>query len=135
MFAFGKYDKAVGVDKEKKNIFWGLVCIAILASVPCMQNANLTGGDLGYHLMRIEGIKDGLKSGQFPIRIEPEWLFGHGYANSVFYCSTLLYFPAILRLLGFTVMTGYNAYCIAVTIATVGVAYYCFAGIFKDRYI
>ena len=135
MFAFGKYDKAVGVDKEKKNIFWGLVCIAILASVPCMQNANLTGGDLGYHLMRIEGIKDGLKSGQFPIRIEPEWLFGHGYANSVFYCSTLLYFPAILRLLGFTVMTSYNAYCIAVTIATVGVAYYCFAGIFKDRYI
>lgn len=135
IFAFGKYDRAVNVDTEKKNVFFALCCIILLASIPYLQNANISGGDLGYHLMRIEGVKDGLKSGQFPLRIEPEWLFGHGYANAIFYCSTLLYFPAVLRLLGFTVMTGYNMYCIAINIATAWIAYYCFGKIFKDRYI
>ncbi len=135
VFAFFKYDKIIGVDKEKKSIVFALLCIILLASIPYLQNANMTGGDLGYHLMRIEGIKDGLKSGQFPLRIEPEWLFGHGYANAIFYCSTLLYFPAVLRLLGFTVMTSYNLYCIALNIATAWIAYYCFSKIFKDRYI
>lgn len=135
IFAFAKYDKVVGVDKEKKSIFWGLILIVFVASIPYMQNANMVGGDLAYHLMRIEGVKDGLKSGQFPLRIEPEWLFNHGYANAIFYCSTFLYFPAILRLLGFTVMTSYNLYCILANIATVFISYYCFSRIFKKKYI
>ena len=83
----------------------------------------------------IEGVKDGLLSGQFPVRLEPEWVNGHGYANGVLYCNALFLFPALLRLLGFTVTASYNMFGIALNVATALIAYYCFAKIFKNHYI
>lgn len=80
-------------------------------------------------------MKDGLLSGQFPVRLEPRWGFDHGYANGIFYCNSLLYFPALLRLLGFTVTASYNVYCIALNIATAWIAYYCFYRIFGKKHI
>ena len=41
-----------------------------------MTDYVIGGGDIVFHMMRIEGVKDGLVSGQFPVRIPPEWLFG-----------------------------------------------------------
>lgn len=123
------------LDRTRKTIFfWGAV-IALIASFPYLSGNNCAGIDLIFHLERIEGVKDGLLSGQFPVRLSPEWIFGHGYADGVMYCNALLIFPALLRLLGFTVLTSYNVYCIALNIATVWIAYYCFSGIFRDRCI
>ena len=135
LLALGKYDRTVGVEQEKKNVMFVLFAIVLIASLPYLQGGCMLGADLVYHLHRIEGVKDGILSGQFPLRIEPSWLFDHGYANSVFYCNTLLYFPAILRLLGFTVTESYNMYCIALNIATACISYFCFSKIFKNRYI
>ncbi len=135
LLAFRHYDQTVGVKKEKKNIIVGLSAIVLLASLPFMQEGILSGGDLGYHLQRIEGVKDGIISGQFPVRLEPEWLYGHGYANGVFYCNTLLYIPAFFRWMGFTVGTSYKIFAIILNIATAGIAYYCFGRIFKNGYI
>ncbi len=129
------YDKTVGIDEEQKSVAFWLFVIVLLASLPYLLGKNITGADLTYHMQRIEGIKDGILSGQFPLRLEPEWLHGHGYANAIFYCGTLLYCPAILRLLGFTVTTSYNIYCIALNLATALIAYYCFRKIFQSRYI
>lgn len=84
---------------------------------------------------RIEGVKDGLLTGQFPVRLEPRWVFDHGYANGIFYCNLLLYFPALLRMAGFTMTESYAFYCIGLNIATAAIAWYCFSGIFKDRII
>lgn len=132
---FMDYDRIHLISKEKKTVFfWGTV-IAFIASIPYLWGANYFGIDLIFHLERIEGVKDGLLSGQFPVRLSPEWIYGHGYADGVMYCNALLLFPAILRLLGFPVMTSYNLYCIALNIATVWIAYYSFSGIFKNRYI
>lgn len=123
------------LDTETRNIVFGLSVIILLSSITFMYGFCVSGADLTYHLMRIEGVKDGIISGQFPIRIEPEWLNGHGYANAVCYCNALFLFPAILRLLGFTITTCYNMYGIALNIATTLISYYCFARIFKNRYI
>lgn len=135
ILAFNKYGKTMLVDQDKKIVVGGLLAVMFIASLPYLQGGCVDGADLVYHLQRIEGVKDGILSGQFPLRIEPEWLFGHGYANSIFYCNTLLYFPAIFRLLGFTVTTSYNLFCIALNIATVCISYYCFMKIFENRYI
>lgn len=126
LLVFWYYDKAYTVSREKKQIIFWLTVISLIASVPYLCGYNITGADHTYHLQRIEGVRDGLLSGQFPVRIEPRWLFGHGYADAVFYCNTFLYFPAVLRLLGFTVCTSYNVYCILVNIFTAWVSYYCF---------
>lgn len=135
IMTFYYYDKTYSVAKEKKHVFFCLAAISLIASTPYLCGYNITGADLTYHLRRIEGVKDGLLGGQFPVRIEPRWLYDHGYANAIFYCNTFLYFPAILRLLGFTISASYNAYCILLTIATVWISYSCFSKMMKDHNI
>ncbi len=132
---FYYYDQAYPIPREKKNAFFWVSLIALAASVPYLCGYNLSGGDLTYHLQRIEGVKDGLLTGQFPVRIEPRWLYDHGYASAVFYCNTFLYFPALLRLLGFPVTAAYNAYGIVINIATAWISYHCFHRIFGRRHI
>ena len=130
--AFYYYDKEYPVSQEKKNVFFFVGVISLIASIPYLCGYNITGADLTYHLQRIEGVKDGLLGGQFPVRLEPRWLYDHGYANAIFYCNTFLYFPALLRILGFTVTASYNIYCIAMNIATAWISCYCFGRIFEN---
>lgn len=132
VLAFYYYDKEHPVSKEKKQVFFFLAVISFIASLPYLYGCSYTGADLTYHLQRIEGVKDGLLSGQFPVRLEPKWVYNHGYADAIFYCNALLYFPAVLRILGFTVTASYNVYCIFLTIATVWISYYSFSRIFKN---
>lgn len=129
------WNKKYGISRENKNVILGLTALIVIASVPYMKGSVSFGADLVYHLQRIEGIKDGILSGQFPVRIEPEWLYGHGYASGVFYCGTLLLFPALLRIIGFPVTFSYSCFCIALNAATALISYYSFSRIFKNKYI
>lgn len=132
---FYYYDRAYGVSREKKNALFFVMVTGLIASVPYLSGYTITGADLTYHLQRIEGVKDGLLGGQFPVRLEPRWVYDHGYANGIFYCNTFLYFPAVLRLLGFPVSASYNLYCIGLNLATAGISYYCFRKIFGKQRI
>lgn len=129
------YDRQYGLSREKKNVIFFLTVLTLAASVPYLMGMTPSGADLTYHLHRIEGIKDGILSGQFPVRLEPEWVHGHGYANGIFYCGTLLLFPALLRIIGFPVTFSYNCYVIALNALTVWIAYYSFSRIFGNKYI
>ena len=129
------YDKTYPISGENKNVMFALLVVMVISSIPYLTGAVTDGADLGYHLQRIEGIKDGILSGQFPVRLEPRWVNGYGYANGIFYCGTLLLFPALLRMAGFPVTFSYNCYCIALNIATVLVSFYSFSKIFRSRYI
>ena len=123
-------------EKERRHVvIFGIGVIAFLASIPYLYDGMISGADLTYHLQRIEGVKDGLLTGQFPVRLEPRWVFDHGYANGIFYCNLLLYFPAVLRMLGFTVTESYLLYCIALNIAIAAIAWYCFGKMFRDDVI
>lgn len=132
---FRDYDRLYPVSKEKKTVFFWCGVVAFIASLPYLLGNNFVGIDVVFHLERIEGVADGILGGQFPVRISPEWVYGYGYADGVMYCNALLLFPALLRILGFPVLTAYNLYCIALNIATVWIAYYSFRGIFNNRYI
>lgn len=130
------YDRAYPISGENKNVLFALAALALVSSIPWLSGtASVSGADLGYHLHRIEGIRDGILAGQFPVRLEPQWVHGYGYANGIFYCGTLLLFPALLRMIGFPITFSYNCYCVALNIATVLIAYYSFARIFHDKYI
>ena len=121
-----------GRNEQKRRILFGIGVIAFLASIPYFYDGMVSGADLTYHLQRIEGVKDGLLTGQFPVRLEPRWVFDHGYANGIFYCNLLLYFPALLRMAGFTVTESYLLYCIALNLATAFIAWYSFGKMFRD---
>lgn len=113
----------------------GIAGITLIASMGMLTRYMLPGHDLLFHLMRIEGLKDGLLSGAFPVRIQPNWCSGWGYAVAVMYGDTTLFLPAVMRILGFTVQTAYKTFVIAVNLLTAGIAYYSFYKICNNKYI
>lgn len=101
-----------------KNVILGLILLIVISSLPCLYGGNLNGTNLFYHLNRIEEVQEGIRLGVFPLRVEPT-----------------LYIPAILRLIGYTVTTSYNIYCILINVATVLISYFCFTKIFGNQQI
>lgn len=122
-------------DRKKLFNFLVLGTIVVFASFPLFTSFLTEGHDLSFHLLRIEGIKDGLLSGQFPVRIHPTQFNGYGYASPIFYGEILLYIPALLRLCGFPLQLAYKIFVIIVNIATTMLAYECFKRLFKSERI
>ncbi len=84
-----------------------ITLIGVAGSIPLMSEGLNWAVDLGYHLGRIEGIKDGLVSGQFPVVIFPEALNGNGYLN-VMYPAGLIYPAAWIRSMGVSLADSYK---------------------------
>lgn len=126
--------KKRGLVKEGSvEVFFILAATVLFTSVPLFFNYLINGHDLQFHLIRIEGIKNGILSGDFPIKIQSNWLNGNGYAVGVFYGDLFLYIPALLRLCGFGVRQSYNIYVFLCNIATCAIAYYSFKGMTGKR--
>lgn len=123
------------LSREQINIAFLLSSVFIFVSYPLLTNRITTGSDFVFHLLRIEGIKDGLLAGMFPVKIQPTWLEGYGYAVSVFYGDVLLYFPALLRIIGFSIQSAYKIFLFGINIATCLTAYYCLKNILNNRYL
>lgn len=105
-----------------------LALLILFGSIPLFIDYIPSGShDIAFHLMRIEGIREGLQRGMFPVRIQPEWLNGHGYAVSIFYGDLFLYIPAVIRMFGVSIQASYQFYVLLVNTATVFAAWYCFS--------
>ncbi len=118
-------------EAERKVIFLVLALTSFFVSLPLFQSGLNGGVDLVFHLSRFEGIYRGLTFGggggtQFPVRVQPGWLDGYGYAVSVFYGDILMYIPAMLRAVGCTLEEAYKVYLGGVNIATVFLSFYAF---------
>lgn len=131
--------EAANVEKEERKrrnfVRGGIILITLIASIPLMNRYLLTGYDQIFHLARIEGIAEGLCSGQFPVRIAPQWWNEYGYAHSVFYGDILLYFPAILLLLNYKLQTALKCYIAFINFLTAFLAYKSFMKIGKNEKI
>lgn len=103
----------------------------IISCIPLAGDSLLRADDTMIHLIRLEGIKDGYLAGQFPVKVEPTFNGGYGYAFSTYYGSLYYNIPAFLRLMGFTIQNAYKAYVVLVNLATIIIAYYSFKIIFK----
>lgn len=124
-------------EKKHDKVHIMLVLAFLLLSLPLFVNYLLffQGHDLIFHLMRIEGIKDGLLSGQFPVRNYPNFYDGYGHVVPIFYPDLYLYFPAILRMLGFSVMEAYKIFILFLNALTIVISYKCFKRMFRDSWI
>ncbi|HJA25405.1 MAG TPA: hypothetical protein H9795_05050 [Candidatus Fournierella merdigallinarum] len=100
-----------------------LVCCAVAASLPVLTPGIPYGPDLHFHLTRIQGIADGLVSGQFPVRIQPTPVGGKGYATSLLYPDLFLYPAALLRLAGVSLEGAYRATILALNALTAALAW------------
>ena len=123
---------------RKKKQISGKLCFSLgvvtfIACYPLFTDYLLWGDDLSFQLMRIEGIADGLSAGMFPVKIQPSWCDGNGYAVGVMYGDIFLYLPAVLRLAGVTVQGAYRIYVCLINLLTVIISFLCFTGISGSR--
>lgn len=133
LWLFWKNGRLENLSPQQKSTALGLLGIWVVASVPLFVNYMITGDDFLFHVMRIEGIAEGLKAGQFPVKMQPGWLNDYGYPVSVMYGDILLYLPALLRIAGFTLQTAYKCYVFVINGITAWSAYYCAKKITGER--
>ena len=131
LFFTGCYLFRRKLEKYKITIVM-IIAVAILSCVPEMTKGMCTGDDGTFHLLRIEGIAQGLRAGEFPVRMQPNWMDGYGYPVSIYYGDILLYIPAFLRMAGFSTTQAYKIYLFLISLGTSLTAYTCFNKIVKD---
>lgn len=108
-------------------VIFGITCYPLyLESLP-------VGHDIPFHLLRIEGLAKGLRNHVFPVKIHPFWAKDYGYAVGVMYGNAFLYFPALLRCLGYSVQSAYKLYAAAINLGTVVISYFTFKRMFRSR--
>lgn len=120
---------------KRKNII-NIVILSVTVLISCIPLCGkelLIGDDTMIHLIRLEGIKDGYLAGQIPVKVEPTFNGGYGYAFSTYYGSLYYNIPAFLRFMGFSIINAYKAYVIIVNIATSIIAFYSFKVILKNE--
>lgn len=100
---------------ERKQAFFLVMLTGFVASIPSLCGYTVLGTNLAWYLQRIEGLKDGLSACRLSVGL-------------------FLYFPAMLRLLGFPLTASYNIYCLALNLATAWISYFSFHHIFKNHW-
>lgn len=123
--------------KQRENqIFFSVTLVAILVAIsPLLSKYCLLGHDSDYHILRIEALKYQIEMGKPFLKVNPLYFGGMGYASSLFYPDFLLYIPAILRVLGFSIQTSYHLFMIFCVVLCYTVSYACGKRITKNRYI
>ncbi len=111
---------------ENRYVVLGLTCIFIISSSIALSNFFMQGHDSIFHYARILGLADGLRNGSFPVKIQPGWLHGYGYAASVCYGDLLLYPFAILYALGVPLVHTWILYILFINTGTILTAFFCF---------
>lgn len=112
------------VPREQYIFPLGAVSIGILAGIPIYMDFVLGGHDLAFHFYRIEGLYRALSSGDFPARLNPLEIYGHGYVSATMYPQMLLYPIAMLRFLDVSLSTCYKFFLAALNIGTALTTYY-----------
>ncbi len=122
-----------GLTAERKKTVLMLAGIGVLASLPLGIRGIYSGHDLEVHFLRIEAVAQALRSGQFPARVSSLLLYGRGYPFSIFYNDIFLYFPAALRLLGFSLTSAYKIFLFFMNQIGVLICYFSFGRILKNK--
>lgn len=134
----GLYDLAIIFEKwvnENRLVIYGIILMAVFTSLPLFLAGLSLEQDLNYHLIRVQTIVEGLRTGQFPVRINSEWLGGYGYPSSIFYGDFLLYIPAFFEIVGYPLYQAFKIYVFIVNLLTAISAYICIKGITSDKWI
>ncbi len=136
LFYPGKYRRLLGnfARPENERLLLFFILLTILVSFPFFQKDYIKGDDSTFHIGRIEGIKASLEAGFFPVRIYLFTLNDYGFGAGFFYPDQFLYFPALLRLLGFDFIVTYKIFIIVLHFFSIVSIYYAAAKIGKNRF-
>lgn len=114
------------VPTEKYRDIIILIGMGLLVSVPLFSDFLLEGDDLKFHLARLEGLYQGLRSGTFPVRINPQQTELFGNVTATMYPQLFLYPAVIPRFIDVSVMLCYKLLLVCMNI---GAAVFTFYGV------
>ncbi len=103
--------------------------MGIAASIPFLSDTLCAGDDLLYHITRLEGVYQALRSGDFPVRINPLQSAGFGNLSATMYPQLFLYPAAMLRFAGVSAMLCYKILVVCMNIAAAAISYHSVKGI------
>ena len=116
-------------------VLLGLACVFMVSSLSVFGKFSVGHHDIPFHYSRIIGLAEGLSSGAFPVKIQPGWLWGYGYAASVCYGDLFLYIPAVLYIMGVPIIHTYKVYILLCNAGTLLIAYFCYQKISGNKYV
>lgn len=106
---------------EKFSLLF-LFFTGLFTCFPLFRHSIASGWDSWFHLNRLEGIKDGLYSRQFPVMIYPNNYNGFGMAG-ILYPNFFFYIPGILRIFHVSILSSYRFLLLAIQMAAPYVMY------------
>ena len=106
-----------------------------IASIPLINDELIYGHDTFFQVARIEGMARAMRSGQFPVRVHGGTLNDYGYPNALFYPELLMYFPALLRMAGVSLVNCFKSFLVLLNALTALCGYAAFKRFSHSRFI
>lgn len=119
--------------KSIRNVVLAIAAVTFFSSIPMFYRYIYVGHDFTFHIARISQIAEGIKSGNWLVKIEPDMINGYGYATPLFYPQLFLYIPALLCVAGFPLQTSYQIFIVLINLATTLIAYYSLVKVSDNR--
>ena len=119
--------------KNKKYAIILISIITIISTLPVIMNDLPYGGDINFHLKRIEAIAENIRHGYIGYPIYFKYLNNYGYGSGLFYPDLFLYIPAFLNVLGIKLFTSYKVFLVLIKLSSLISIYFSIKGINKSN--
>lgn len=110
-----------------------LTVFACIVSFPFFTDNLQYGHDISFHYTRFCGIVEGIREGQFPVRMDSAFYNGAGYIVHMMYPELLLYPFAIMASHSASLLFAFKSIYVVFTFITVYTAYYSYKNIFENN--
>lgn len=126
---------------KRLTLVWNfilLTVLALVATLPVLNDFQAVSHDYLFHYARINGIVEWLRAPSLThpvMRMSAADHNGYGYITPVMYPQLFLYIPAFLRIAGCSMLNAYKILIFLTNCATAYIAYFSYARIFRSRQI
>ncbi|MBO5564261.1 MAG: hypothetical protein J5935_01455 [Lachnospiraceae bacterium] len=122
-------------DTASRLIPIGFVLVFFAMNLPFFESFYPHGHDTNFHMLRVEYIAEGLRTGDFPVRMQVGWFNDYGLPVGVYYPDLFLYPAAFLYLAGVPLFVSYRFYGMGMNLLAILVSYISFRKISGDKVI
>jgi len=119
---------------RNKQIYLLILLVLIIVAIPLSKAITCLGHDAYPHMMRIEGLAEGIEAGDIPPRIYYLAFDGYGYAWPLFYGDLFLYIPALWVVMGMNFYIAFKWFIIFLFFCAAISMYFCSLHIFKNKW-
>ncbi|SJZ58271.1 YfhO family protein [Anaerorhabdus furcosa] len=119
---------------NKKIVIFYCFLISLIFVYPLFSKNLVIGHDTLFHLGRIEALKDAYVNFDFFPRLYYHQNFMFGYATPLFYSDIFLILPALLRLMGLSLVFTYKLYLFICSFISVLCMFWASKKIVKNTY-